>query len=198
MEKEKVLEILEGIKKNDEYSLTYTFNGVDLVVKVTPFITYSRRLSLINDIANFVFEDTDEGTKYTPEFYELAVRMHTIAYFTDLEIFAYPMDKVCDILFHTTLFNDVYRLIADYTGDIWLAVNELISTKKELLKSAANSMTGQLGKILQKLTQGMGDMTPEDMMKIIEKFQSLNLPTDITQDGLVKAILKQNNAENKK
>ncbi|MGN0819840.1 MAG: hypothetical protein ACI4M6_05535 [Christensenellaceae bacterium] len=181
--------------------LRYKTEIGELTFKVYPVISYKDRIAMVRDIVDGVFMGEKNTIDcYMPEFLSLVQRNAVVSYFTDLKL-PEKLEEAWLFLKHTTIYDDVVKIVGDEIQEIFTAADETIEVYKKYLtnKSDINKLVSRIGLSLEEMAKNMPEVSADginvDGLNDALKANGIN----IDLNGILGSILKPqgNSGENK-
>lgn len=191
---EALLEFAQNYKHPEE-KLCYEKDGETFEVQLKLNVSLREMGAIIRDFLDFCFDTKMETIEdYYPHSKEFARRFSILSNVTDLE-FPDDVEEIWQIVMNTPIFDDVRKCDVGLFAVIDAAMAEAVEVRKRYLENKTD-FNKFLAKVEDSLSEGVEQINPDDIKKLIETFK--NMPMPKSQEDIVNSILKAQNVIDKK
>ena len=167
--------ILKLLKKAEDANNTVTFTSADGIdVSVKKVLSYEDFQSFIISMMNWCADF--ESNPYCTDMYDIALRYHTITYFTDIELVDLSVEQYWNILYHTSLFREVVSRINSEDYKVLLkTVKEQFEFEKQK-EVAVNTL--RANQLINSVTELTGNIDPDKISEMLETLNKSGITTE--------------------
>lgn len=143
-------------------------------IEVTPTLDMGSAMSFARAIAD---DCTDyEQAQYMPEIFDFSVRVHTVEFFTNMEV-STNMDVMYEILYRTSLFDTIFDHVnQDQFRMLVSQAQELVNFKREMLISTAAKHVKEVVDMLAEFAGGVEKLTTLTGSKDFQDYMERLMP----------------------
>lgn len=181
----------EAIKGRFDTYITDTWCGLDITIK--RYLDLNEALAFITKVVESSF---DESGEYAPERQYIAMRLVTIALYTNLSL-PKSIEEQYDLIYGTDLYSFVAdRVDEDQYNSIALVILDRIKDINSVKAASVEARLADVYATVKNMQQQMSDIFNGVDAETINKLAGAMVNTQLDEEKLVRAIVDTHNGNN--